>query len=89
MSLLDEAESIGNADELREANRRLQVQLAKAKAKTEDLVAAVYQATRDSLLTAAIAGLSRRWPPTSSGNLHWLQPTWKPGVASRHRPIAP
>lgn len=36
--------------ELREANRRLQQQLIKAKAKTEELIAAVYQAARDALV---------------------------------------
>lgn len=51
MTLTDEAASLDELAALRDANRRLQTQLAKAKAKTEDLVAAVYQATRDSLLT--------------------------------------
>ena len=36
-------------DAMREVNRRLLVKLRDAKAKTDDLVAAVYQATRDSL----------------------------------------
>jgi hypothetical protein len=48
-SLTDEASHLQTLGELRDANRRLQQQLARAKAKTEDLVAAVYQATQDSL----------------------------------------
>ncbi len=42
------------ARELRDANRRLQVKLVRAKAKTEDLVDAVYRATRDSLIAAPL-----------------------------------
>ena len=55
MSLLDDAKAIEATDELRDANRRLQVQLVKAKAKTEDLVDAVYRATRDSLIARPLA----------------------------------
>jgi hypothetical protein len=50
----DEIASTNDASELRAANRRLQVQLVRAKAKTEDLVAAIYQATRDSLIAAPL-----------------------------------
>jgi hypothetical protein len=55
MSLRDEAASLDATEELRDANRRLQIQLAKAKAKTEDLVEAVYRATRDSLIAAPLS----------------------------------
>ena len=47
MSLTDEASSIGEVSELRAANHRLQLKLIQAKTRTEDLVASVYQATRD------------------------------------------
>lgn len=49
MSLADDLAEAQDSD-LRAANRRLQIQLVRAKAKTEDLVAAVYQATRDALV---------------------------------------
>jgi hypothetical protein len=54
MSLTDEASSLEQLTDLRQANRRLQIQLVAAKAKTEDLVKAVYEATRDSLVTAPL-----------------------------------
>lgn len=46
--LLDEFEGLAEADELRKANRALQQKLLKAKAKTADLVDAVYQAALDA-----------------------------------------
>jgi hypothetical protein len=51
----DEIASIADDGDLRAANRRLQVQLVRAKAKSEDLVAAVYQATRDSLVAVPLS----------------------------------
>lgn len=51
MSLADDIAEESDEADLRAANRRLQVKLAQTKAKSEDLVAAVYQATRDSLVT--------------------------------------
>ena len=58
-SLLDEASNIEESGDLRDANRRLQVQLARAKAKSEDLVDAVYQATRDSFVAAPLPATPR------------------------------
>jgi hypothetical protein len=49
--------------DLRAANRRLQVQLVRAKAKTEDLVEAVYQAVGDAL----VANPVRPVPPPRTG----------------------
>ncbi len=82
MSLVDDATAIGEADELRAANRRLQVQLAKAKAKTEDLVDAVYRATRDSLIAAPLSAT----PPPRKDRRHrheevalWHLTDWQGG----------
>lgn len=56
-SLSDEAKSLSDVDELRAANQRLQKQLRAAKLKSEDLVAAIYQATRDSLAISPITSM--------------------------------
>lgn len=49
--LTQEFESFSELDELRGANRRLQYKLARAQAKTDELVEAVYRAAKDSLVT--------------------------------------
>lgn len=51
MSLTDEASTIDENDDLRKTNQRLQVQLVRAKAKTEDLVDAVYRSVADALVS--------------------------------------
>ncbi|MFZ9703546.1 MAG: hypothetical protein ACO3B7_05055 [Candidatus Limnocylindrus sp.] len=52
MSLKDEINRAERIRELEEALRRTERQLAKAKTRTEDLVAAVYQGAHDALLVA-------------------------------------
>lgn len=50
MSIAEEVEAADQVRELREANARLQRQLTKAKAKTDDLIGAVYEAAKDAAL---------------------------------------
>ncbi len=53
-SLSDEARAASELEDLRAVNTRLQIQLVRAKARTEDLVEAVYRATRDSLVASPL-----------------------------------
>ena len=53
-SLKDEIAIESRVAELKSANQRLLLQLSQAKAKTADLVAAVYQASRDAAMTLDI-----------------------------------
>lgn len=50
MSDISEFADAGQLDDLRQANRRLQQQLVRAKTKTEDLVEATIQAARDAMV---------------------------------------
>ena len=56
---LDAIRAIGAEDDLRDALRRARRDLSRAKAKTEDLVDAVYRATGDAVLANPIAPVAR------------------------------
>lgn len=56
MSASDEYNAEQRVAELEQASRRLQRQLAQAKAKTADLVTAVYEAAHDAALVAGVPG---------------------------------